>query len=209
MGFEPLDNVGSRNAITRIVCRIFSKAWETDRTRSEIIASHSYFVGDERYGRPSFPRFEKFMAAQPRRHPIKPCKCGRPDRWKCWSKFYARQLLGQARAARGVRFKTDWEILDDLRGGAEPAETDHVLFDGPIVQKVAAGTLKSTAPVEMGDWTAGPGADVLAEIEEVAADSTTAKPDRVLGDWPSGGMRSMADVLAEAEADAEDGTGSE
>jgi hypothetical protein len=96
------------------VCRIFSKAWETDRTRSEIIASHSYFVGDERYGRPSFPRFEKYIAAEPRRHPIKSCKCGRPDRWKCWSKFYARQLLGEARAARGVRFKTDWEILDAL-----------------------------------------------------------------------------------------------
>ncbi len=93
------------------MCKVYSRVWETNRTRAELVEAHSYYLGDERPDRPRYLRLEKWFAAEPRRHPTKPCRCGSPDRWKCWSKVYAREVLGQARAHRGQLFRVDWELV--------------------------------------------------------------------------------------------------
>jgi hypothetical protein len=60
------------------------------------VPERSYGVEDSTA--PEFVRLDKYQRAQPKPHPVKPCKCGlSADRWKCWHRTASMELLGEAR----------------------------------------------------------------------------------------------------------------
>jgi len=103
------------------VCKVFARAWETHLTKDELARNHTYWLGDERPDHPQFVRISKFLAAEPRRHPVKRCRCGRPDRWKCWSRFFSREVLGGERVTRSdTPIPWDYDLPSIIN--PEPAE---------------------------------------------------------------------------------------
>jgi hypothetical protein len=92
------------------VCKVYARAWDNHWTPAELAKNHLYYLETfETYrdNSPEFVRLARFFKAEPSRHPVRPCKCGAPDRWKCWSRIYSQQVLGQERAVR-VEITDDW-----------------------------------------------------------------------------------------------------
>ena len=93
-----------------LVCKVYAGAWDNHWTPSELAHFHRYSLETWQISnddRPRFVRLEKFLRSEPSRHPTKRCRCGAPDRWKCWAKVCSRQVLGQERAVR-VEITDDW-----------------------------------------------------------------------------------------------------
>jgi hypothetical protein len=99
----------------------FYALWEaSNRSLNELDEAHSYTVGDDETT-PTFPRLEKFQAAEPIRNknfsgPLdnRTHDAGEPDKWKEWNKVYRRALLGGKRVARTGRGYTVFPACPDV-----------------------------------------------------------------------------------------------
>jgi hypothetical protein len=100
------------------VCKVYAGAWSSRWTPSELARNHRYFIETYetfRANSPEFVRLARFFKAEPSRHPIKKCRCGAPDRWKCWNRVFAREVLAEGRAIRSHITDLWWAERDDSR----------------------------------------------------------------------------------------------
>ena len=58
-----------------------------------------------------FPRLEIYFRREPPMQTRRPCACGEPDAWKCWSRVRALELYGGGRRDDGVVLMRDREAL--------------------------------------------------------------------------------------------------
>jgi hypothetical protein len=86
------------------MCERFRRLWaSTELPKNTLARNHRYAI--ETYevadgNTPTFQRLDTFMAKQPPRHPARPCRCGKNDRWHCWHEVVTAELLGESRISR-------------------------------------------------------------------------------------------------------------
>jgi hypothetical protein len=74
------------------MCDYFAGAWSRAQ-RSAAPRAFSVFEKQQ----VEFPKFEFFIRREPPRSTHLPCKCGAPDRWRCWIRTKQDLLLGEDR----------------------------------------------------------------------------------------------------------------
>ena len=84
------------------MCDHFAKIWDhTNRPRRELVRNYGGSGALSDKDLPRFVRIDKWLKIEPPRHPVIHCACGVGDKWLCWHRTTAKELLGGARAGRG------------------------------------------------------------------------------------------------------------
>ncbi len=81
-------------------CAYFVKVWKnSDPGRRRLLENHSPESSIRVVPKPpQYVRWDKFIDAEPPRFPVRECRCGCSDAWRCWVRVFADELMGQHRA---------------------------------------------------------------------------------------------------------------